>query len=304
MPAADVPIQSPSPRSSGTSLAAAASANAANLSRQPSRSSARSSRPSFSERRRSAVLNEDPSLPGPGELQGGSHRSSMGYAFRTASPTSLGGSPTIPTGDPHHQRTPSLGELHQELEQEQEAQVNRLLQMIRSQQMQLQQLQQQQSSNGGTAVIDDSTPNSERSASIPIPSVPPPGGRTSLSVRRGSRSNQTTSPRLAPLTSSSQGSVVEPIRSHDGSELPGLGEARTRSSSRDETAFFQAEAASLTRENQLLRQRIRELERQIGEMTTDSSGAHQPTSHLATASSVEGTEQAVSTDVPGAENKT
>jgi hypothetical protein len=26
-------------------------------------------------------------------------------------------------GDPHHQRTPSLGELHQELEQEQEAQV-------------------------------------------------------------------------------------------------------------------------------------------------------------------------------------
>lgn len=29
----------------------------------------------------------------------------------------------IATGDPHHQRAPSLGELHQELEQEQEAQV-------------------------------------------------------------------------------------------------------------------------------------------------------------------------------------
>ncbi|KAL1883637.1 hypothetical protein Plec18167_002644 [Paecilomyces lecythidis] len=306
MPSADVPIQSPSPRSSGASLAAAASTNAANLSRQPSRSSARSSRPSFSERRRSAVLNlEDPSLPGPGELQGGSHRSSMGYAFRTASPTSLGGSPTIPTGDPHHQRTPSLGELHQELEQEQEAQVNRLLQMIRSQQMQLQQLQQQQSSNG-TAVIDDSTPNSDRSVSIPtLPSVPPPGGRTSLSVRRGSRSNQTTSPRLGPVASSSQGSVVEPIRSHEGSELPGLGETRTRSSSRDETAFYQAETASLTRENQLLRQRIRELERQIGELTANSSGTHPPTSHLATTtSSVEGTDQAASTDVTGGENKT
>lgn len=127
MPVADVPVQSPSPRSSATSLAATASANAASLSRQPSRSSARSSRPSFSERRRSAVLNlEDPSTPGPGELQGGSHRSSMGYAFRTASPTSLGGSSTIPTADPHHQRTPSLGELHQELEQEQEAQVVRI----------------------------------------------------------------------------------------------------------------------------------------------------------------------------------
>ena len=45
------------------------------------------------------------------------------HAYRTASPTSIGGSPIIGTGDPHHQRTPSLGELHQELEQEQEAQV-------------------------------------------------------------------------------------------------------------------------------------------------------------------------------------
>jgi hypothetical protein len=51
------------------------------------------------------------------------HRSSISNAFRTASPTSLGGSPIIATGDPHHQRAPSLGEIHQELEQEQEAQV-------------------------------------------------------------------------------------------------------------------------------------------------------------------------------------
>lgn len=41
-------------------------------------------------------------------------------------PASIGGSPIIGTGDPHHQRTPSLGELHQELEQEQEAQVVRI----------------------------------------------------------------------------------------------------------------------------------------------------------------------------------
>lgn len=47
----------------------------------------------------------------------------MGQAFRTASPTSHGGSPVFATADPHHQRAPSLGELHQELEQEQEAQV-------------------------------------------------------------------------------------------------------------------------------------------------------------------------------------
>lgn len=95
--------------------------NAADLSRQ-SRGS-----PRVSERRRSAVamnLNlNDPSVPGPGELPSSDYRSSLGSVFRTASPTSIGGSPTIATGDPHHQRAPSLGEIHQELEQEQEAQV-------------------------------------------------------------------------------------------------------------------------------------------------------------------------------------
>lgn len=58
-----------------------------------------------------------------GENPGPAHRTSMGQAFRTASPTSHGGSPIFATADPHHQRAPSLGELHQELEQEQEAQV-------------------------------------------------------------------------------------------------------------------------------------------------------------------------------------
>ena len=65
----------------------------------------------------------DPTLPSPGELASSDHRSSITNAFRTTSPTMLGGTPAIATGDPHHQRTPSLGEIHQELEQEQEAQV-------------------------------------------------------------------------------------------------------------------------------------------------------------------------------------
>ena len=67
----------------------------------------------------------DPTLPSPGELASSDHRSSisMGSVFRTTSPLNIGGTPTIATGDPHHQRTPSLGEIHQELEQEQEAQV-------------------------------------------------------------------------------------------------------------------------------------------------------------------------------------
>lgn len=120
-----------SPRSSSVSLAAAATINAG-MQQQDSRRSSVSSRsnqqpsqPGRHERRRSNVamsLNlNDPTVPAPGELQSSDHRSSIGHPFRTSSPQSLG-SPT--TAPPHH-RAPSLGELHQELEQEQEAQVVR-----------------------------------------------------------------------------------------------------------------------------------------------------------------------------------
>ncbi|KAL5362541.1 hypothetical protein BJX96DRAFT_177242 [Aspergillus floccosus] len=190
------------------------------------------------------------------------------HVFRTSSPSSLGGSPIITTGDPHHQRAPSLGELHQELENEQEAQVNRLLQMIRSQQTQLQQLQQQQHNTHGT-VVDDSAP-SDRSPSLPpVPPLPPLSGtsnRSSLSQRRPSRpSSQTASPpSLRPLADHPRGpETLEWVTRTSPSQ--------TRRSSRDETAFYQAEAAMLGRENQILRQRIRELERQVSELTVSAA---------------------------------
>lgn len=63
----------------------------------------------------------DPSLPSPGEMVNENQVSS----YRTSSPQPLAGSPVMATGVPHHFRTPSLGEIHQELEQEQEAQVVR-----------------------------------------------------------------------------------------------------------------------------------------------------------------------------------
>lgn len=90
------------------------------------RSSPQSTRASISEgRRRSHLnLNDSPSATAGAGIEHYEHRSpSFSNYFRTASPSSLGGSPIIATGDPHHQRAPSLGELHQELEQEQEAQV-------------------------------------------------------------------------------------------------------------------------------------------------------------------------------------
>lgn len=126
---------SPSPRSSSLSLAASASINAGFQNEDSRRSSSSTSQrnlPSLpigrsSERQRASVsmnltLN-DPSLPGPGELHSREQsRPSVVYHHPAVSPHSLGGSPTLMA---HHQRAPSLGELHQELEQEQEAQVVR-----------------------------------------------------------------------------------------------------------------------------------------------------------------------------------
>ncbi|KAH3207858.1 hypothetical protein KXW62_003247 [Aspergillus fumigatus] len=254
--------------------------NATDLSRRSSRASPRT-RLSISEHRRPpAGTNSNLSES---EIPPAEHRSSLSHALRTSSPT-IGGSPVIATGDPHHQRAPSLGELHQELEQEQEAQVNRLLQMIRSQQAQLQQLQQQQQQSG--AAVEDSTPPSERSAGVPIiPPLPAAGsGRTStqfpssLSSHRASRpSSQTASPSLRPLPSASlHGTSVDSSRGPEGLDLvASTSETSSRRGSRDEVAFYQAEASMLNRENQMLRQRIRELERQISELTTSGARPEQ-----------------------------
>ncbi|KAF7594075.1 hypothetical protein BBP40_010212 [Aspergillus hancockii] len=237
--------------------------------RRPSRSSRTGM--AGPERRRSAAganFNLNNTEPTGDSVAPSDHRSSLGHhGLRTSSPSSLGGSPIIATGDPHHQRAPSLGELHQELEQEQEAQVNRLLHMIRAQQNQLQQLQHQhQQAPQGTAIDD-----SDRAA---FPAIPPPSGTgsrnstqlpSSLSSRRASRpSSQAASPSLRPLADAPRGPEAPEW-------IAGSSESPARRSSRDEGAFYQAEAAMLTRENQILRQRIRDLERQVSELTTTAS---------------------------------
>ncbi|KAJ5319803.1 hypothetical protein PENANT_c026G11365 [Penicillium antarcticum] len=246
-------------------------ATANTTSPRPSRGSS-IGRLSVSERRRSAAginLNLSEMPANNGDAVPSDHRSSIGHAFRTTSPSSHGSSPVFATADPHHQRAPSLGELHQELEQEQEAQVNRLLQMIRSQQTQLQQYQQQnpQQPNTQSTAIDD-TPSSERSAFLPPTHAPtgPAGNRLSISSsfsnRRPSRpSSQATSPNLRPLDTGVEA-------------FPGF--SPSRRGSRDESAFYQAEASSLGRENILLRQRIRELGKIINLIPQCSCGYPAP----------------------------
>ncbi|KAJ5112718.1 hypothetical protein N7532_000763 [Penicillium argentinense] len=282
----------------GTGPAPANHTASTSTSTRPSRGSS-IGRLSVSERRRSAAgMNISPSESlgtasgHHGETLWSDHRSSIGQAFRTTSPSShSGGSPVFVTADPHHQRAPSLGELHQELEQEQEAQVNRLLQMIRSQQAQLQQYQQQSQHQNpqSTTAIDDTTPSSERSAAF-FPPMPPPAGSgnnrlsiSSLSNRRLSRpSSQTTSPNIRPQDA---GRGSEPVDA-----FTGFRESSSRRGSRDEGAYYQAEATMLSRENQMLRQRIRELERQIGEMTTSTRPAASTTSGSGAAPGQEGAE--------------
>ncbi|KAF2451132.1 hypothetical protein P171DRAFT_451428 [Karstenula rhodostoma CBS 690.94] len=233
------------------SLAAAATMNAGIHNEDLRRQSSGTMRREVERaRRRSSIrmnLNfNDPAIPAPGEMQ--------------TSPSSRGLGAPWPHS-PHHERAPSLGDLHQELEYEQEGQVNRLLTMIRQQQSQIQTLQTQPHPHASSAV-DDSTPTSERSMSIPP--LPPPQptlhnprvdmSRQSSFASRSRNSSQAVSPALRP-TSSHGFSAYESTESLPPSTY----------STRDESAFYQAETQNLTRENQMLKQRIRELERQLSE---------------------------------------
>jgi hypothetical protein len=123
---------------------------------------------------------------------------------------------------------------------------NRLLHMIRQQQAQIQTLQSV--SHGGSAVVDDSTPPTPQPALQTSSSSRPRSPFMSHSLSRTSshRSNGgsiTTSPSLMPSS--------------------GFGDANDLllgpSAIRDESAFYQAETQTLTRENQMLKLRIREL---------------------------------------------
>jgi hypothetical protein len=137
--------------------------------------------------------------------------------------------------------------------------------MIRTQQQQLQQLQAASGQAAGTPpTIDESTPTSERSMSFSTATLPHPHTQTSATAtprspttainprssfdfaradlhRRSRTPSRTASPRIR--SSSNSAETVEPWN------LAG----------RDESAFYQAETQMMIRENQMLRQRIREL---------------------------------------------
>ncbi|KAF4979939.1 hypothetical protein FZEAL_3950 [Fusarium zealandicum] len=282
-----IPHSDSPPRSASLSLQAAATMNAGLQHEPPRRSSSSSisrqrSSPQAGRRRSAVLMNlqlNDPSVPAPGEM------ASEQPGLPSASPQPLSGSPLL--ADPHHHRAPSLGELHQELEAEQEAHVNRLLQMIRQQQLELQRLQAgQPQGQSQTSAVDDSSAISERSGhgtphasssqiAIPHMSSGASGPRTTshrhprssfdmarADLQRRSRtpSRSGASPRLRSTS----------IGGDSGEWVLG---------GRDESAFYQAETQMMVRENQMLRHRVRELEKQLTDLGTGSFTGHEPPHH-------------------------
>ena len=136
--------------------------------------------------------------------------------------------------------------------------------MIRQQQQQLQQLQQASGQPAGTtAAVDDSTPTSERSLSFPTTlqssttfAHPRPRSPAPFNASRGSIDLSRQSSRRSRGSSRDQSSPAIRATSIPPSEHDG---AWALGGSRDESAFYQAETQTLTRENQMLKLRIREL---------------------------------------------
>ncbi|KXJ92376.1 hypothetical protein Micbo1qcDRAFT_162641 [Microdochium bolleyi] len=296
---------SPPPLSATTSLQAAATMNAGLQQEQSRRSSnsslSRQQQSSLSGRRRSTVLmnlqHNDPSLPGPGEIV---NEERAGRSLHSPQPAS--GSPLITGRDPHHDRAPSLGELHQELEAEQEAQVNRLLQMIRQQQLELQRLQASQGQVVSSVAAEDPLPAPEGIGRGPVSQSPQPIStastprspltphhRSSLDFARDALHRRSRTPSRGAVSPRLRASSI----SNESGDLIPMG-------TRDETAFYQAETSSMVRENQMLRHRIRELERQLSEASVHTlSTTHEPNhpSHLLQSTSIaEGQDTSQQTD--------
>lgn len=267
---ADCDNNNSSPRPSTHSLAAAATINATERRSSTTANSPRLDRRSSDRRRSQVAMNlnlNDPTIPSPGEMFSPDRPFGNGQSLNSSA--TVGPRHVYTSADPNHRRQPSIGDIHNELEQEQEAQVNRMLGLIRAQQHQLDTLRATHSSHAPppasstSSAVDDITPQSERAFNFPsvhpaVGSVPRPPGRLSREPSSASI------PQRSP--------VLRPRPSHDGHDWPESpsdsmrrNSSSRRSSLRDESAYYQAETANLQRENQLLRNRIRELEKQLHE---------------------------------------
>lgn len=136
--------------------------------------------------------------------------------------------------------------------------------MIRQQQATIQNLQNHGSGSNphASAAVDDSTPTSERSMSLNHGTLPLAQGQHTPSAAPRPHSpfvphtlSRNTSYRSGSSSHHASPSL-HPMSSHN---LPNDGDILGSAAVRDESAFYQAETQNLTRENQMLKHRIREL---------------------------------------------
>ena len=158
--------------------------------------------------------------------------------------------------------------------------------MIRQQEAQIQLLQSQVPQS--TSAIDDSNPPSDansRSQTPAMTSVLPIRTARPASLQRQRSTSRRNSPSL-PAGEDHHAAPTSAASFHLPSPVVG--------GFRDESAFYQAETQTLTRENQMLRHRIRELERLLAEATgAAAEGGHVPSLHSSLS-----TESRMDTDKP------
>ena len=166
-------------------------------------------------------------------------------------------SPALYATIPHHQRAPSLGEIQQQGEEEQEAQFNRLRNLVRLE-------QERQAALATDPELAHAVLTSPPSSSLrDVFSESPPGSRydpsSPSSAGRASRAPRSPMQRPTSLSRHSSRSTqpLSTARSHDEGAAGGV---------REEGAFYQAMKQMILRENEMLRERIKSLEKAISDI--------------------------------------
>ena len=208
--------------------------------------------------------------------------SSLNSSRRTSlltPPFAIDSSPSAdPLGLPQRlPRQPSsdFAELHNELEFEQEATVNRLLNMIRLQQIRNQQLL---SSDDDKASSTGATFDSVNSTRARSPGALSTSAGGAIGGRRVGLSRQPsfTHSQGRPVSRASSAHTSSPMLQPLGTGTEEATGGLLLGGSRDEASFYMAETQMLTRENEMLKKRIKELERQVTELNKGVGAGDSP----------------------------
>ncbi|KAF2107911.1 hypothetical protein BDV96DRAFT_606180 [Lophiotrema nucula] len=217
----------------------------------------------------------------PQQASSGGH----GHPFPPLSPSISGHVPSVDaTGVPmRHPRPLTAAELHLELEKEQEAVVNRLTRELSALRAHSASVASTASSTTSNVLLDATDPSIAHAGSLTGPTHPTSARRhrSSSSVSRTSYTGPATYSTGIPLTPATAGiphthhrySVSSQPATSDPSSAQQARSASVVSTPRyEEVAHYKAELEDAKRENEVLKRRIRELERKIKADSDDQRG--------------------------------